>query len=112
MCHNNLRTFNKKISRQCRITEHFCLPASMFLFSPICLLIYISKYHGNVSNNYVSFAGLTWKIIRINEDGTIRLILTNRINGTNYSFNSTENNGNVSTNLEFFFQSSLCSLPL
>ena len=32
-------------------------------------------FRGNVENNYVSFAGLTWRIIRINADGTVRLIL-------------------------------------
>ena len=36
-------------------------------------------YRGNVSNNNVYFAGAYWKIIRINGDGTIRLLF----NGTN-----------------------------
>ncbi|MBR1748305.1 MAG: hypothetical protein IJ743_00750, partial [Bacilli bacterium] len=31
-------------------------------------------YRGNVTNNYVSFAGFTWRIVRINGDGSIRLI--------------------------------------
>ena len=31
-------------------------------------------YRGNVENNYVKFAGLKWRIIRVNEDGSIRLI--------------------------------------
>ena len=31
-------------------------------------------YRGNVSNNYVSFAGYYWRIIRINGDGSIRLL--------------------------------------
>ena len=39
-------------------------------------------FRGNVTNNYVKFAGLTWRIIRINEDGSIRLILSNTIGGT------------------------------
>ena len=43
-------------------------------------------FRGNVNNNYVSFAGLLWKIIRINEDGTIRLILNT--NNTKAVFNS------------------------
>ena len=37
-------------------------------------------FRGNVTNNYVSFAGQTWRIVRINEDGTIRLIMQNGIN--------------------------------
>ena len=32
-------------------------------------------FSGPVVNNYVSFAGLTWRIVRINEDGSIRIIL-------------------------------------
>ena len=31
-------------------------------------------YRGNVDNNYVKFAGYYWRIIRINGDGTIRMI--------------------------------------
>ncbi len=31
-------------------------------------------FRGKVENNYVSFAGYTWRIVRINGDGTIRLI--------------------------------------
>lgn len=31
-------------------------------------------YRGNVSNNYVSFAGYIWKIVRRNGDGSVRLI--------------------------------------
>ena len=32
-------------------------------------------FRGKVNNNYVSFAGLMWRIIRINGDGTVRVIL-------------------------------------
>ncbi len=31
-------------------------------------------YRGNITNNYLVFAGFYWRIIRINEDGTIRII--------------------------------------
>ena len=31
-------------------------------------------YRGAVNNNYVSFAGFYWRIIRINEDGSLRII--------------------------------------
>ena len=37
-------------------------------------------FRGNVTNNYVRFAGNTWRIVRINEDGTIRLIMQDGIN--------------------------------
>ncbi|MBQ9833988.1 MAG: hypothetical protein IJO33_02215 [Bacilli bacterium] len=36
-------------------------------------------FRGNVSNNYFSFADKTWRIVRINGDGTVRLILDENI---------------------------------
>ena len=45
-------------------------------------------FRGNVENNYVSFAGFTWRIVRINEDGTVRLIMQDGINNNQtYYFN-------------------------
>lgn len=44
-------------------------------------------FKGNVENNYVSFANLTWRIIRINGDGTVRLILDD-IDDTLVNYNS------------------------
>ncbi len=32
-------------------------------------------YRGNVLDNYVTFANLTWRIVRINGDGSVRLVL-------------------------------------
>lgn len=32
-------------------------------------------FRGNVTNNYVIFDNLTWRIVRINGDGTVRLVL-------------------------------------
>ena len=49
-------------------------------------------FRGNVEDNYVSFADQTWRIVRINEDGTIRLIMQNGINNNQeYVFNSSIN---------------------
>lgn len=48
-------------------------------------------FRGNVENNYVSFANHIWRIIRINGDGTVRLILDD-IDDTLVNYNSdTEN---------------------
>ena len=47
-------------------------------------------FRGNVTNNYVKFAGVTWRIIRINEDGTIRIKLTGT--GISSKYNSVGNN--------------------
>lgn len=32
-------------------------------------------FRGNIEDNYIEFAGFTWRIVRINGDGSIRLIL-------------------------------------
>ena len=45
-------------------------------------------FRGNVNNNYVSFAGKVWRIIRVNEDGTIRLILNDNTDSNSHIFNS------------------------
>ena len=50
-------------------------------------------YDENAVNNYVSFAGFTWRIVRINEDGSIRLLLSERINNNKtYRFNPSSKN--------------------
>lgn len=52
-------------------------------------------YKGNVTNNYLSFAGHLWRIIRINEDGSIRLILETDIGIKKYSSNTTCTSNNL-----------------
>lgn len=42
-------------------------------------------YRGNVVNNYVSFAGYTWRIMRINGDGSVRLILNGDIGSSQFN---------------------------
>ena len=42
----------------------------------------------NTVNNNLKFAGFTWRIVRINEDGSIRILLSKGINNnTQYQFN-------------------------
>lgn len=41
-------------------------------------------YRGNVTNNYVYFAGFYWRIIRINGDGTVRVIYDGTSAHANY----------------------------
>ena len=39
-------------------------------------------FRGSVTNNYVNFANLTWRIVRINGDNSVRLILDGILNET------------------------------
>ena len=75
-------------------------------------------FRGNVENNYVSFAGQTWRIVRINEDGTIRIVMQNGINSNaNIAFNSNYNNytymyytnSEAKTQLENWYQTNIGS---
>ena len=77
-------------------------------------------FRGNVENNYVSFAGQTWRIVRINEDGTIRIIMQDGINNnTEYAFHAFDSNynnypymyysnsSNVKTTIESWYQTNV-----
>ena len=73
-------------------------------------------FRGNVENNYVSFAGFTWRIVRVNEDGTIRIVMQDGINNNaNYAFNSNYNNytymyytnSQAKTQLESWYQTNI-----
>ncbi len=75
-------------------------------------------FRGNVENNYVSFAGYTWRIVRINEDGTIRIVMQDGINNNEYiTFNSDYNNytymyysnSNAQTQLNSWYQTNIGS---
>ena len=58
-------------------------------------------FRGNVEN-YVDFAGYTWRIVRINEDGTIRLIMQDGIeNNKTYNFHA--------SNTHYYLESTLKS---
>ena len=50
-------------------------------------------FRGNVTNNYVSFAGLLWRIVRINGDGTTRLITDDTVGSS--AFNTTDQGHHV-----------------
>ena len=54
-------------------------------------------FRGDVTNNYVYFAGFYWRIIRINGDGTIRMIY----DGTSAYDNGTSNSDRVAGSAYF-----------
>ena len=75
-------------------------------------------FRGNVTNNYVKFAGQTWRIVRVNEDGTLRIVMQDGINSnTEYKFNSNNNNytymyytnSQAKTTLESWYQTNIGS---
>ena len=75
-------------------------------------------FRGNVTNNYVRFAGQTWRIVRVNEDGTIRIVMQDGINSNaNIVFNSNYNNytymyytnSQVKSTLESWYQTNIGS---
>ena len=75
-------------------------------------------FRGNVENNYVKFAGQTWRIVRVNEDGTVRIVMQDGINNNaTYKFNSNNNNytymyytnGQAKTTLESWYQTNIGS---
>ena len=48
-------------------------------------------FRGAVENNYVSFAGFMWRIVRINEDGSVRLIKRDSIGTSAYNSTTGDN---------------------
>ena len=71
-------------------------------------------FKGAVTNNYVKFADNIFRIVRINEDGTIRLITQNNVI-SNQEFNSTNNtynnmyytNSKIKTAVENWYKTSI-----
>ena len=51
-------------------------------------------YRGNVNDNYVSFAGMCFRIVRIEGDGSIKLILQNNGNTCSSTYNPPTNLSN------------------
>lgn len=57
-------------------------------------------FRGNVPNNYVSFAGLIWRIVKINGDGSVKLVLNNY---TDITSNYYEENSELSIEDKLIF---------
>ncbi len=73
-------------------------------------------FRGIVNNNYVRFADLLWRIVKINGDGSVKLVLNDYLNETaNYYNEDATNiedklnfmNSGIYTTLENFYQSNL-----
>ena len=66
-------------------------------------------FRGNVTNNYVDFAGFTWRIVRINEDGTVRIVIHNASDLPQSSYGSTIIN--TTTDRRYFSNGTVANTP-
>ena len=72
-------------------------------------------FRGDVTNNKVRFANLDWRIVRINEDGTVRLILDGSTDESRHAFNSNYNdytymyysNSSAKTDVETWYNTNI-----
>ena len=58
-------------------------------------------FRGNVVNNYLNFGGFTWRIVRINGDGTVRLILDGALDDNSAYNNNTDIVDDYTTKMNF-----------
>lgn len=68
-------------------------------------------YRGNVTNNYVSFANYTWRILKINKDGSVRLVLNDNLDDL-YAYNESTDSYRYSSSdiksvLDNFYETNL-----
>ncbi len=62
-------------------------------------------FRGNIENNYVSFANLLWRIVRINGDGTVRLVLNTATETPATYYNETlEDNSYLNSNINTYLK--------
>ena len=62
-------------------------------------------YRGDIDDNYVNFAGLCWRIVRIEGDGSVKLILEDKTRTCNHS--SFTGNWADSTKINFGYDSTV-----
>lgn len=69
----------------------------------------IYYFRGNVLNNYVSFANQLWKVVKINEDNSVKLVLNNVIDVlTKYNEDSIDfNDSNITESLDNWYNLNL-----
>ena len=64
-----------------------------------------SYYKGN-SNNYVLFSGMLWRVVKVNEDGTVKIILNEPVSNLRINY-TTYKDSNVDTWLNEVFYKAL-----
>lgn len=66
-------------------------------------------FRGNVLNNYVLFGNKLWRIVRINGDGTVRIILNDASNVSSYYTAENSNLNFIDSNMNAFLENWLQS---
>jgi hypothetical protein len=69
-------------------------------------------FRGKITNNYVNFANNSWRIVRINGDGSIKLILNNLLDKTSPYYNESNvdfNNSLIKSELDTYYANYLNS---
>lgn len=70
-------------------------------------------FRGNTTNNYVKFANLNWRVVKINGDGTVKLVLNELMNNnTQYyakdsEFNMSFESSKIYEDLKSWYQTNL-----
>lgn len=70
-------------------------------------------FRGKTENNYVSFANLLWRIVKVNGDGTVKLVLNQLINNSTQfyaqdsNYNLSFQEANILNILKVWYQSNL-----
>lgn len=62
-----------------------------------------NTYKGNTESNYLLFSGMLWRIVKMNEDGTIRLISEDSLAVLNYGNASSYQESNIASWLNEYF---------
>lgn len=84
---------------------------------------YVYFYRGAVDNNYVTFAGYTWRILQIDENGNLRVIMDGIISSTTLKYRDTYsasdettainlvhyNNSNAKTTLDSWYNTNIAN---
>lgn len=68
-------------------------------------------YRGNVTNNYVNFANCIWRVLKINKDGSVRLVLNDNLEDL-YAYNESTDSYRYSSSdiksiLDNFYETNL-----
>ena len=92
---------NNKISESTTLVGHEISSGNEGLIKTIDDIGESYYFRGNILNNYVLFGGFTWRITKINGDGTVRLILDNTLDDLSVFNSNTDVVDDYTTKMNF-----------